>query len=241
MAVHGRHTRILLDEFDFSGDNNTAEISIASESLDVTAFQDAAKEYLVVNAEGSISHNGYYAGSGASAMETALQARMATSTSTVAVLIGTDATSYPAFVLPTTGTKDMTINGSTGAVVTLNGSYHSGSGIKRGIVIHRATVSATGFTTAVDFGSAGSTGGVVYLFVQSITGTATNATIIFQSASTAGGAYSTESTVTFSAVGAFSGTMTGTVDRWMRLNVSSLGGATNFTIVAVACINGVSM
>lgn len=239
-AVHGRYTRILLDEFDFSGVNNTAEVTVAAESIDTTTFQATGKEYVVVGAEGSISHNGYYTGSLATNLETALQARMATSTSVAAVLLGTNATSYPAYVLPNTGTKDMVINGSTGAVVTLNGSYHSGAGIARGIVIFRGTISAIGNQTSVDIGSAGSNGGPAYVFVQAITGTATNASVKVQSSSD-NTTFADEVTLTFSAVGAQSGTMTGTVNRYLRLNTVGLGGATNFTIVAVACVNGVTM
>lgn len=240
MAVHGRYTRILLDEFDFSGVNNTAEVAVSSESIDVTTFQATGKEFVTVGAEGMITHNGYYTGSGASDLETALQARMGTSTSVAAVLLGTNATSYPAYVLPNTGTKDMTINGSTGAVVTLNGGYHSGDGIKRGIVIFRGTISATGNQTSVDFASAGSNGGYVYVFVQTITGTATSASVKVQSSSD-NSTFADEATLTFSAVGVQSGTMTGTVNRYIRLNTASLGGATSFVVVAVACVSGVTM
>lgn len=241
MPVHGRYTRILLDEFDFSGVNNTAEVSISSDSVDVTPFQATAKEYVVMGADGSIVHNGYYVGSTSSDLETALQSRMSTSTSTAAVLLGTSAASYPAYIVPSTGTKEMKLNGSTGAVVTLNGSYHSGSGIRRGIVLYRGTLSSTGAQTFVDMGSAGSNGGYVHVFVQTITGTASSAAIKFQSATSSGGTYADEATVTFSAVGAHSGTMSGTVDRYMKINCSSLGGATSFLVVAVACVNGVTM
>lgn len=240
MAVHGRYTRILLDEFDFSGVNNTAEIAVASESIDATTFQATGKEFVTVGAEGAITHNGYYTGSLATDLETALQARMATSTSVAAVLLGTNATSYPAYVLPGTGTKDLTINGSTGAVVTLNGGYHSGSGIKRGIVVFRGTISATGNQTSVDLASAGSSGGFAYVFVQTITGTATNASVKIQS-SADNTTFADEVTLTFSAVGAQSGVMTGTVNRYVRLNTAGLGGATSFVLVAVACVSGVTM
>lgn len=241
MPVHGRYTRILLDEFDFSGDNNTAEVTISSETIDVTTFQATAKQYVTLTAEGTITHQGYYTGSDAGYMEAELNDRMATSSSIAGVLFGTNAASYPAYILPNTGTKDMTINGSTGAVITLNGGYHSGSGIQRGIVLYSGTVSATGAQTYVDMLSAGSAGGYVYLFVQDITGSASNAAVKFQSATSSGGTYADEATVTFSAVGASSGVVTGTVDRYMKINASSLGGATDFTIVAVACVSGVTM
>lgn len=241
MAVHGRYTRILLDEFDFSGVNNTAEVSVSSDSADVTTFQASAKEYVTLSAEGTITHQGYYTSAEDGYMEAELQRRMATTTSIAAALFGTSADSYPAYVLTDTGTKDMTLNGSTGSVITLNGGYHGGSGIKRGIVLYSGTVSATGASTYVDMGSAGSNGGYVYLFVQTITGTASSATVKFQSASSSGGSYADEATITFSAVGASAGAMTGTVERYMKINTTSLGGATSFDIVAVACVNGVTM
>jgi hypothetical protein len=80
----------------------------------------------------------------------------------------------------------------------------------------------------------------VYVWVQSITGTATNASIKVQSATTEGGTYADEATVTFSAVGDASAAMTGAISQWLRVNVASMGGATSITLAVVACVDGVT-
>ena len=78
------------------------------------------------------------------------------------------------------------------------------------------------------------------MFVTTITGSATNAAIKVQSAATEGGSYADEGTFTFSAIGAYAVTLSGTVDRWVRINTTDLGGATSFVVNAIVCVNGVT-
>jgi hypothetical protein len=126
------------------------------------------------------------------------------------------------------------------SLMTLNGAWAKGRGGSRGIRVFSGSISGTGNATSVDLGSAGSNGGKAYLFVQSITGSATNASFKVQSSTTEGGAYADEGTFTVSAVGGYEVTMSGTVNRWVRLNTSSMGGATGFTVVLVVCVSGVT-
>jgi hypothetical protein len=77
--------------------------------------------------------------------------------------------------------------------------------------------------------------------VQTITGTATNASIVLQSDDNTGfSTPGTECTFTFSAVGGYEQAISGTVDRYVRLNCSSMGGATSFVVVCVAAVSGVT-
>ena len=123
----------------------------------------------------------------------------------------------------------------------MDGTFGGGdAGMRRGLLLWRGVVSATGNQTAIDFAAAGSAGGDVFVFVQAITGAATNASIKVQSATTQAGTYADEATVTFSAVGAYSAAMTGAVSRWLRVNVASMGGATAITLAVVACVDGVT-
>ena len=68
-----------------------------------------------------------------------------------------------------------------------------------------------------------------------------NATITVQSDDNTGFATpATEGTFTFSAVGGQEIALSGAVDRYVRLNATSLGGATNYTVVGVIALSGIT-
>ena len=169
----------------------------------------------------------------------------ATNVSQVGLMLADSATGdagMPTYVLPLTSADQMKITAPATGVLGIDGNFMAGdTGLKRGVCLWYGAISATGNKTAYDIGAAGSTGGAIYVWVFSITGSATNASIKVQSATTQGGTYADEGTVTFSAVGAAtSAAMTGTVNQWLRVNVASMGGATGFTIAVVATVDGVT-
>lgn len=240
MAIKGTYTRILVDQFDFSGVSNSVDVAIDSEEFDVTAFQDEGNVFLTGVSGGTITQNGYFDGGAAGGYEAEVYTRLgSTASHVVAVLFGTQTTGCPAYVLPGTDSREMTIASPVSGIVTLNGTWGEGSGIRRGLRVFGGTISATGAQTSVDFALAGSTGGVAYVFVQTITGSATNATIVVQSSSN-NSTFDNEGTATFSAVGVQTVALTGTVNRYIRLDCTSLGGATSFVVVGVVCVNGVT-
>lgn len=241
MAIKGTYTRILVDEYDFSGVSNNLQVAISSEQFDVTAFQDTGNVYLTGVAGGTITQSGYFDGVSADGFESEMYDRFGTATGvTAAALFGTETAGCPTYVLPGTSGNEFSISSPVDGVITLNGAWGEGTGMLRGLRVYTGTISATGTTTAIDFAAAGSSGGSAYLFVQSITGTATDATVEIESATTSGGTYASEGTFTFSDVGVQTVTMSGTVNRYLRINATDLGGATNFTVVAVACVAGVT-
>ena len=239
MAVRGTYTRILVDEFDFSGKNNSVEVNVTSEGDDVTAFQDEANVFMAGESAGAISQGGYLDGVDGG-MEEELQARFGTGSSIVAVLFGTNVAACPAYVLPGTDGREFSISAPVQGIVTLNGRWGEGEGIRRGLRVFAGELDSTGAETAVDFGAAGSNGGWGFLFVQAIDGSATDAAIDIESATTSGGTYASEGTFTFSDVGAYAIELSGTVNRHIRINLTSLGGADAVTVVAVVAVKGVT-
>lgn len=239
-AIKGTYTRILVDQFDFSGVSNSVDVAINSEEFDVTAFQDLGSVFLTGVSGGTITQNGYFDGTAAGGLEAEVYSRLGSTTGhVVAVLFGTQTTGCPAYVLPGTDGREMTITSPVNGIVTLNGTWSEGTGIRRGRRVFGGTISATGAQTAIDFSAAGSAGGSAYLFIQAITGSVSSATITVQSSSD-NSTFADEGTFTFSAVGVQTVTMTGAVNRYIRLNCTSLGGATNFTVVGIACVAGVT-
>ena len=233
---------------DMSTRTASAEVSMSIGTEEVTAFQATAKEFITTDPESSIKITGYVSSLAADTggWEQELNDRFAAlNTAQVGLMLSDSASGdagMPVYVLPLTSADQMKITAPATGVLGIDGNFMAGdTGLKRGICLWYGAITGTGNKTAYDIGAAGSTGGAIYVWVFSITGTATNASIKVQSSTTEGGTYADEGTVTFSATGkATSAAMTGTVNRWLRVNVASLGGATGFSIAVVATVNGVT-
>lgn len=248
MAVAAKYTRFLFGDataaFDFSGDSNSLSMALTVAPLQNTGFQADAETYIAGLTTGVISQSGYYSGKGAGFIEQEVNARLGTTTAMyVAALFGTNVAGCPAYITTQSWGQQMTMDMPLENLITLASEWPSSGQMIRGLrltSVATQTISATGALSSVDFGAAGSAGGKAYLFITTITGTATNATIDIESSATEGGAYLSEGTFSFSSTGVQVVTMSGAVDRWVRLNVTNLGGATNFVVVSIAGISGVS-
>jgi len=246
-GTKGRWSRLWVDEWDMSTKTASAELDLSLASEEVTTFQATGKEYIITDPDAKITLTGYMSSiaAGTGGLEEELAERFAAANTTMVGLMLADSATgdagMPTYVLPATSADSLKITAPAKGVLGLDGSFMAGTyGHRRGICLWYGAITATGNKTGVDFGAAGTVGGDVYVWVQSITGSATNASVKVQSATTLGGTYADEATVTFSAVGSFSAAMTGSVSQFLRLNVASMGGATGFTIAVVACVDGVT-
>ena len=243
-AVRGRDVRVLVDGYDFSGSTNSATVGVATDTLPATAFQDTAAVTITGTPMGSIALAGYFVGSTVAVDDGTFEKeqydRLAAANNViVAAILDTTATRPVGYVLPSTSGAGLKVNAPVDGLITVEGEF-SEQTLRRGFQIYRGTISATGVTTPVDMGAGGTAGGLAYLFIQTITGTATNATIDIESCATVDGSYVSEGTFTFSAVGVQTVTMSGTVGRWLQLNCTAKGGATSFLVLCVACVSGVT-
>lgn len=245
MATKATYTRLLVNQWDFSTVSNRLSVVLTAEKQDVTTFQADGKQFHVMGADGSIAQKGYLTGVAANSFEAEIATAIANSTAmTVAALFGTNVVGCPAYVAANCDPSELGIESPVDSVIALNGGWGGGNGVRRGLRVWSGTFSATGAQTSpgyVDLGAIGAAGGKAWLFVQAITGTATNATVTLESDdNTSFTSAATEGTFTFSAVGVQEMTLSGTVDRYVRLNCTSKGGATSFVVVAVAAVSGVT-
>lgn len=242
MPVHGRYTQILVDQFNLSGVSNSVQLQMPIGSLDATNFESTAQEWIATMGNGQLVHAGYLHGK-TTGLEQALYNRMGTP-AYVAALFGTNVVKCPAYVLQQSYAGQLTVDAPAAGVLAMDGAWRGGSGggIKRGYRVFSGTISAIGAQAGVDFGAAGVAGGFAWLHVTAIAGTAVNATITVESASDAGftTALATEGTFTFSAIGAQQIALSGTVNRYIRLNCTDKGGATSFAVVGIVALDGVS-
>jgi hypothetical protein len=251
MAHKGKYTRLLMGSstyaYDFSGVSNSLETSFGVDMIEDTTFQATAKSEMAGDPSATITQNGYAVRSATEAenFEKHLTDAIESTTSlTVAALYMTDLDACPAYVARATNAKSMKISGKTGGLVTIQGDWPQGTGIVRGVRVWSGTISATGAQTTpgyIDLGAVGTAGGYAWLFVRAITGTATSADVLLQSDDNTGFATpATEGTFTFSTTGVVEVALSGTVDRYVRLSTSDMGGATNFTVTAIVAVSGVT-
>lgn len=243
MAGNARYTRVLVGGFSLSSQTNSIALNTQAQREEVTTFEATGKQYVVFAPESTVEIAGYTAFSATDVGTWEKIATDALSTADTVTRIFSESSTYtgqPADVLPGAMTNNLTLDFPALGVMTVKATFGSTTGLRHGLCVYSGTISATGGTTAIDFGAAGTAGGYAYLHVTSITGTATNADIDIESATTAGGTYASEGTFTFSAIGDYTLALSGTVNRYIRINPTDLGGATALVVHVIACVDGVT-
>ena len=240
-ATKGTASAILVDEFIFNTSTSSAEAALTVAELTTTNLDSTANENIPGLTEMSITQNGYFTGVDADGTEAELNARLGTTGAVVAYIPDKDTRGASVYVIPDAHGKEMNISAPDADIITMNGAWGASSAGRRGALLdYEKTISATGESGEINIGSAGSNGGIFYVHVHSIVGTATSASIKLQSATTSGGSFSDEMTVTFSGVGAFSATNVGTTNKFLKYNCTSLGGATSFVVTIYSVVTGVT-
>lgn len=241
-AILGRYTTILVDEWNFSGQSNGMNLNTTNDRLDVTPFETAGSTFIQGDIGATMEHAGFFMGDGAGYLEKEIHDRLGAGQSYVGIFLGTATAACPVYVLPNTEAQRLQITAPVKNVITVSGTWGAGTGLKRGLRVFNGTIDATGAEAGVDFAAAGSAGGWAYLWVSAITGTATNATIDVESDSDPGfGTAVSEGTFTFSAVGGYEIALSGAIGRYIRINTTDLGGATDFAVYAAVAVTGVTL
>lgn len=228
--------------FRFSSKTNSMNVDVTNDKIESTCFQDTAKTFVAGDTSASIEINGYFNDSAAGDLEQEFEEMVENSESLyAAALFGTDTAACSAYVGSASELDSFSVKSQVGNLITVSGKFSANNGMYRGKRVHQGTVSATGTTSYIDLGAAGSAGGYAWLWVTSKTGTITSGTIVLQSDdNTSFSSPATEGTFTFSALGCYQVSLSGAIDRYLRLSVSSLGGATNFYVMCVAAVSGVT-
>lgn len=241
MAKSGTYARVFIDGFAFSCATSELEVGISVSENDSSTLCSTAEDMDPSLSTGSITINGFFIGADAG-LEEALHDRLATSNVLVSAIFGIDEVVAAGWTIPNSYGGSVDIAAPTSGLITMNGTFGAGDGIKHTVCVDRdKTVTATGTSTERNNVSAGSAGGKAWLHVTAISGTATNATIALESAAATGMSGATsEGTFTFSAVGAYEIALSGTIGQFLRSNVTSMGGATSITYTLVANVNNVN-
>lgn len=238
------NARLIIDGYDVSSQSSGMTINLDVPAFEYDVFQTCTTQVEPGTPASTLEHNGYFYGVTAGNLEYELQSRLGSATPMFVAGIPDDTLPVvPAYVIDSTFAASMKIDTPVKELIAIAGKWPTGlEPTARGYMVYDGTISATGAKTQVDFGAGGIAGGRAFLFVRAIVGTATSADIAVQSATTGGGSYATEGTFTFNtaAADAFAVDLTGTVDRYIRINCTDLGGATSFDVTVIVCVNDVT-
>ena len=234
MAYKGTEASVLVDQFVFDVATSQIELVWAIGEGETTNLASDAQEYIPIIPKLTINQSGYFDGL-ATGIEKADWDRLATSGAQVTALIGAGTTGCMAVFFSDAAGMSMNTAFPTNGVATLNGSWGTSEKWWWGKRLWTGTISGTGEQAAVNFGTAGTAGGYAVLHVTAIAGTATSATIDVESSSDNIN-FASEGTFTVSAVGGYPLALSGTVNKYLRVNTTDLGGATSITCQVVAAI-----
>jgi hypothetical protein len=241
MALKATQSRIYVDRFDFSSVTSGYDLRATVGEGEATVLTSDGLDYDPLLPMVELLHRGYVTTVGAAgAFEKEAYDRLGLGSSLVGLEVDTEIVASPVWMLPGTQNKDMKFAFPAANVMTFEGTWGFSPSGKRGWRVAKGLIAATGTQTPVDFGAAGVNGGDAFLWVQAITGTATNAAFKIQHATTSGGTYTDLGTFTVSSVGAFQLSFAGGVNRWIRFSTTGMGGATGFTLMAAVGVNGIT-
>ena len=241
MATVAVHTKFLLDQYDLSTASNALKVTGMVPALDSTTFQATGTTFVPGVSGGLISQRGLYNGKGVGKLEQELKARLGTSTPVlVAASFGTNAMGNPTYVLADSWGSQLNIEAPATGLLSIDSEWPASGGLSRGLRIQDGTLTVTGTSASVDFGAAGTNGGKAFLFVTALSGSPAALTVDVESSATEAGTYASEGTFTLSAIGATEIALSGTVNRWLRINLTNLDGATSITMMTIVCISGVT-
>ena len=241
MGVKAYRGRLLVDEFDFSLDTFSASLANTAEPLESSNWQSAAMQYQPDATGSQLTMSGYYTGNDAGDIFQEVYSRLGTETAAwVAWLLNTTALGQPAYVLASAWGSNVTVDTPVNDLLKFNGTFEGvASG---GLTLLDGQVTATGNGTVVTLPAAGTTGGTAFLFVRDITGTAVDAIVTIECDTVVGMTTPTDKgSITFSDVGVYPLTISGTVETYVRVVIDDLGGATDFTAALVLCVADVTM
>lgn len=252
MATRGIYSRILVNQYDFSGISTDMGIDISGNSLDATTFQATAAQSVQAPFESTISQSSLWrhdSTNGDVSVGATMNTYLGSATATVSALIMTDVAACPSYTMQNCSTGSMNLQAATAELLKIDGEWN-GDGARRGLRVFgkhatwssTGTISATGAQTHIDTGAVGSNGGIAILHLHSINGASTGTDIDLESDDNTGfTSAAIEASFTLTAAGVQVINLTGTVDRYLRMNVTDMGGLTSFTCTLLAVVRGVTM
>jgi hypothetical protein len=226
--AHGKTTKVLVDEFDLSGQFSQTTVSKTRSIADVSVYGGEDRSFIAGLAEGTLNLQGPL-DTATDANDQLLDAALSATNQTVSISIEGASTIGQRVTLMSALSSDYKPRMTVDDAVRLSASRSADGGIRSGVVLHPLTQRASGANYAsVDEGASTANGGVAHLHVTQFSGT--NATIKVTD-STDDAVFADHITFTsVTAVGAQRSTSAGLVNRYTRVELTGTFTTITFTV-----------
>lgn len=244
MPTKSCHLKWLLDEYDLSGDSFSATLRFANETIDASHFQECATLSAPSPGENGFELQGYYTGPAAGQLEHELSTRLLSGApATVTVIPDNRALGNPAYVRSTQWLNQLTLAAPVKQLITLTGGFMSGE-VLRGLLVADHERTATGRIGAAARPAGTPLSGTLWVHVTELDGPGPGPlTVQAESYSTVGLLTPTSHgvlSVSALGVGMAAVTGVGSLQNFVGVNVTSLGGFVSVRLSAVICLEGVT-
>ncbi len=244
--VHGKGTKVYVDEFDLTSYFNSAEMTMTTDTAETTAFGDTSRAYIKGISDGTLSLSGMWSAD-TDGSDEELQALLGSTTTPLITVAETAGTIGNGSVIAKAHEINYSISNPVADVSTITADFQAStdSTTNQSYGIRGAVQLTTGASIAYGAlgnlsghdGTAASTGGgmaILHVPTNSISGGVTTIKVQHDSSSGFGSA---ADLITFSTVAASTKTselvaVSGTINRYVRVTASTAGssGAITFMV-----------
>jgi len=225
--VHGKSAAFLIDEFDLSAFFNSADVALTAETAETTTFGDGSKKYIAGLRDATVSLAGLFDGS-ANAVDEVLQAALGAAAIISVCPAGVSAIGNRAEMADALATS-YGVSATVADAVQVSAEAQVTGGVLQGVVL--ADLSArtgAGQTAALDNAASTANGAKAFLHLTAFSGT--DITIKVQD-SADNLAWADLITFTLaSGVTSESVSASGTVDRYLRVDISGTFSSATFAV-----------
>lgn len=225
--IHGKGAAVLVDEFDLSAFLNTVDAAATADTAEVTTFGNSSKTYIAGTKDATISLGGFFDGA-VGAVDEVLQSALGGS-AIISVCPAGVATIGNRCSLADCLTTSYSVAATVGDAVSVSAEAQVTGGLLPGVVLASLVArTATGQTAAVDNAASTAGGAKAFLHITAFTGT--NVTVKVQE-SPDNSTWADMITYTAAtAIGSQSGTAAGTIDRYLRVDISGTFTSVTFAV-----------
>ena len=224
--VHGKSSKVYLDEFEMSGYLNSTDVSYDQDTAETTVYGATSRAYIPSQASGTLSFGGLYdAVTGAGSSDKEFEAILGSTTTPLLTVAIDSGTIGNRAIIARANETSYTISSPVADVNSVTADFQCAAGAS---IAH----SALGNLSSVDNAASSASGGAGLLHVPTNTVNGNTTIKIQHSADNA----SFADLISFTAVGSSAKTsqlsaVTGTVNRYLRVTASTAGSSGSITFM----------
>lgn len=225
--IHGKSATVLVNAYDLSAYLNSIDSVSTADTAEVSTFGVSSKAYVAGMRDATVSLGGFYDG-GAGAVDAVLSAAIASTSLVTVCPQGAAAIGNRAQLMQSIETS-YGVSATVGDAVTVSMEGQVTEGMTYGVVLADLTArTATGNTTSQDNSASSANGYVAHLHCTAFAGT--NITIKIQHSADNSTWVDLVSFTQLTATGSERKTATGTVNRYLRVNIAGTFTSATFAV-----------